>query len=128
EQGWTGMERTGGQFTAATTICDPCEHARLFVEESRAVAELPTEQRDEKLRELNQRRQPSDNQRWSPANFWARIGNDQQLADFMRIVGTWKSTPPVPLPAVIGSASRLQPPATTFAWGRMVDGMTLGVA
>src|SRR5690606_39756281 len=32
------------------------------------------------------------------------------------------------LPAVIGSASQLQPPATAFAWGRTVDGMTLGVA
>lgn len=126
EHAWTAMER-GDPFTVATTICDPCERARRFVEESRAIAALPREQREEKLRELNERRQPQDNQMWSPANFWARIGNERQLADFMRIVGSWKSTPATPVPAVIGNAPKVQPPETSFAWGTAVDGMSLGV-
>lgn len=128
EHAWTAMDRGGDRFTVATTICEPCERARLFLEESRAIAALPPRQREEKLRELNARRGPSDNQLWSPANFWARIGNEQQLADFMRIVGSWKSTPAAPVPAVAGSASDRTPPDTAFAWGATVDGLSLGVA
>jgi hypothetical protein len=86
---YTGIERANGKQTVATTICDWCERGRRFVEESAAIRLLPAEQREEKYRELNERRTPFDKEHPFPANFSADFTRDEDLLDFMLIVNSY---------------------------------------
>jgi hypothetical protein len=86
---YTGIERAAGKQTVATTICDWCERSRRFLEESEAIRALPPEQREEKYRDLNNRR-AQVTQRGNAANFWADFKRDEDLADFMLIVNSYK--------------------------------------
>jgi hypothetical protein len=86
---YTGIERVAGKQTVATTICDWCEKSRRFLEEAEAIRAHPPEQREEKYRDLNNRR-AQDTQRANPANFWADFRRDEDLVDFMLIVNSYK--------------------------------------
>jgi hypothetical protein len=90
---YTGIERKDGKVTVATTICDWCERSRRFTEESAAIRALPPEQREEKYRELNERRAQQLKGIGNPANFWADLKREEDLAEFLLIVNSFKLKP-----------------------------------
>jgi hypothetical protein len=90
---YTGIERGNGKLTVATTICDWCERSRRFTEESAAIRTLPPDQREEKYRELNERRAQQLKALGNPANFWADLKSEEDLAEFLLIVNSYKLKP-----------------------------------
>lgn len=89
---WTGIEHAEGKQTVTTTVYDYGERARLLSEESSAMRNLPPEQRDAKARELNERwaQLNKDRKRHPPANFWADVTRETDLAEFLLIVNSYK--------------------------------------
>jgi len=100
ESAYTRLERVDGKLTIATTICDWCEQ----------------------MDQLNQEHP-------YPANFSADIARDEDLAEFMLIVDSWRDTGVTAqaFPPIIGDRAQGRPADETFAYGQTEDGLSLGI-
>jgi hypothetical protein len=87
---FTGIERTNGAQTIATTIYDNLERSRVLGEESKAMFKLPEPQREQTARQLNERFEALKKDKRAPANFWAEIKGDSDIAEFLLIVSSYK--------------------------------------
>ena len=87
---FTGIERTNGTQTIKTTIYDQHERGRLLHEETRTLLNLPEKERDQKARQLNAKYAQLNQDKRAPANFWAEVKHDSDIAEFLLIVCSYK--------------------------------------
>jgi hypothetical protein len=91
---FTGIERTNGTKTIATTIWDHLERSRVLGEETKAMFKLPEPQREQTARQLHERYEELKKDKQAPANFWAEIKGDSDMAEFLLLVSSYKPKAP----------------------------------
>lgn len=89
---WTGIEKVdGSKRKITTTIYDFGVRFRRYGEEKNRVNKLPAEEREKEAQQVKAlRAQVPEKPEFEPANFWAEITSEIDLADFLLIVSSYQ--------------------------------------